>query len=409
MDTKQINKISGSNYKAFAKLANSAFEGLNADQWLQNHIEETPTEKLYGLFEQDTLIAGMRTFEFEMNFSSTTVQAGGVGMLAVDMLHKKEKNAYRLLQYFIQINAESNTNIVMLNPFQVGFYRKMGFGIGTRAHQVYIKPKEFVDFQAKSHLQELSTEDRIPIMECYNRIYSRTHGMTKRFPHERELNRPFLFGRVIGYVEAGEVKGYFVYSINEHQLHIHEMFFENPDVMKEFSTFFSNQSDQIKRVVIHSNLDDIIHFINSPESGLDTMIDLPSSTDHKHIENVGTGVMYRIINVRGFFEELKEKNHRFNQVTISIKLMIYDDLCSENDQPFIVKFRDGEIVEITEEGFSDVELTMFIGEFSSLMMGADNFYSFVKWGLAKVSDESFVHKVNLLFLTSNKPVMTKAF
>lgn len=128
---KQIRKITGSDYEKFSKLANSAFEGLNADKWLENHIEETTKENLYGVFKEDNLLAGMRTFDFEMNYSSTPIRVGGIGMLAVDMLHKKEKNAYHLLQYFLNLNSEAKVNLVMLNPFKVSFYKKMGFGIGT--------------------------------------------------------------------------------------------------------------------------------------------------------------------------------------------------------------------------------------------------------------------------------------
>ncbi|UOR12824.1 GNAT family N-acetyltransferase [Halobacillus amylolyticus] len=407
---KHIRKITGSDYEKFNKIANSAFEGLNADKWLENHIEETTKENLYGVFKDKNLLAGMRTFDFEMNYSSTPIRVGGVGMLAVDMLHKKEKNAYQLLQYFLNLNSDAKVNLVMLNPFKVSFYKKMGFGIGTKNYQFYLDPNEFPNYKEKSHLVELTVDERGQILDCYNRVYSRTHGMTKRFPFERELNRPFWFGRVIGYVIEGEVKGYFVYSIKEKDLHIHELFFESPDVIREFSTFLNSQSDQIKRVIINSNFDEILHFLDSPESGETTMVDFTSSPDYKHIANVGTGIMYRIINCSGFFEELKESNHIFNpSITISVKLAIEDDLFPINSLPFILDIKGGRIVDIKEDGPADVELRMNIAVFSSLVMGVDNANSYLKWGLMEISDVSYIKVINSLFQTDSKPMITKAF
>lgn len=149
---KEIKKISGNYYNEFSQIANAAFEGLNADKWLQDHIEETPNENIYGVFKNDKIVAGMRTFNFEMNFSHTPIPVGGVGMIAVGMLHKKERNAYQLMQHFFQINQEQDVNMVMLYPFSVSFYKKMGFGMGTRTHQFYLKSGAFYNFTNKGIL-----------------------------------------------------------------------------------------------------------------------------------------------------------------------------------------------------------------------------------------------------------------
>ncbi|WP_162785143.1 GNAT family N-acetyltransferase [Bacillus sp. P14.5] len=407
---RQIRKISGIDYEKFCKLANSAFQGLNADKWLMNHIEETSKEHLYGVFKGDELVAGMRTLDFEVNYSSTPIKAGGVGMVAVDMMHKRERNAYQLLQYFLQLNEEANSNVVMLHPFKVSFYKKMGFGIGTKNYQFYISTREFPDYNEKGHLAELGLKDREGVLECYNRVYSRTHGMTKRFPFERELNRPFSFGKVIGFVDEGEVKGYFVYSIEEKDLYIHELFFESPQVLREISTFLHRQSDQINRVVMNSNSDELLHFVNSPESGQTTMVDFPSATDNKHTANAGIGVMYRIVNCINFFKDLQEKSHQFNPgVTLAVKFSIFDSFYPSNSLPFIVAFENGKIVKIEEKGSYEVEIKMDIAEFSSWVMGVKNAHFFLRWGLMEISDERYSSVINCLFQTDRKPVVAKGF
>lgn len=405
---KEIKTISGNHYNEFCYIANTAFEGLNTDKWLQNHIEETPNENLFGVFKNDKVVAGMRTFNFEMNFCSTPIIIGGVGMIAVDLLHKKERNAYQLMQHFIQVNQAKDINIVMLHPFDVNFYKKMGFGLGTKTHQFYLQPEAFYNFAIKDHLVGLTNDDRVHVLECYNRVYEKTHGMTKRCLNEKELDRPFNYGRVIGYKQDNEIRGYMVGELTGKDLYIHELFFESPEVIKEFSTFLYQQSDQVDKIIINANQDDLLHFVRSPESGMDTMVDKPSSVDNNHLLNTGVGVMYRIINTKGFFDELKNKNHQFAKVSLSIKLTITDQFYPSNIEPLVVEFNDGKIQEINGAEF-DTEIEMNISEFSAMVMGAVNFKTLHKWGSAKISTSEYIDDVNQLFLTEDKPVCTKAF
>ncbi|MFC4559801.1 enhanced intracellular survival protein Eis [Virgibacillus kekensis] len=406
---KQIRKLTEKEYDDFAILANGAYPGLNAEKWLAAHINVSPDENLHGVYASDKLVAGMRTFDFRMNFNGTEIAAGGVGMIAVDLLHKKERNAYQLMQYFLKEYDESGTNIVMLNPFKVTFYRKMGFGMGTKSYQFHMHPREFINFRAKEHLKELSIEDREKVRECYNRIYAITHGMTRRPNTERELGRPFQFGRVIGYIEDGNLKGYMVFSSEEEELHIHELFFETPLVMKEFSTFLHSQADQFSNVIINSNHDDIIHMVNSPESKETPMTDFPSNVEPKHIAHLGAGVMFRIINGQRFFKDLMEKGHRFGRETVSLKLSITDEFFPQNSSAIIIDVVKGTLKEVRNEGIYDVELKINVSEFSSLVMGAVNLRTLQKWGLSELSESSYVRTLTSLFSTDNLPVVTKAF
>jgi len=54
----------------------------------------------YGLFEDGRLIGVMRLYDFTMKLLSTRTLVGGVGSVAVDLLHKKEKIARDMILYF---------------------------------------------------------------------------------------------------------------------------------------------------------------------------------------------------------------------------------------------------------------------------------------------------------------------
>ncbi|WP_179884814.1 enhanced intracellular survival protein Eis [Bacillus sp. AFS015802] len=404
----EIKAITHSTYESFCTLANGAFPGLNADQWLKDHIEETPSESLYGMFKGSHLVAGMRTFMFEMNLNQTTISVGGVGMLAVDVLHKKEGNAFQLVNYFYELNKSQGHHLVMLYPFNVSFYKKMGFGIGTHVYQYYLHPTAFQDYSRKDHLTQLSRKDRFLILDCYNRVYQNTHGMTKRFPTERELNRPFNFGRVVGFKRNDQVLGYVLYEPKGKDLYIHELFFETSEVIEEISTFLHQQSDQFQRIIINSNNDDFLHFVRSPESGMNTMLDTAPSVDNKHMVNLGVGVMYRVIDCKGLFVELSEKNHPFGNVSLTVQFEIQDELQSDDSKNFTVTFSDGTITSFHEHPV-DTVVKMETPEFSSMIMGAVNFRTLYKWGKAKLSNPEYVPHINNLFQTEGRPMCTKAF
>ncbi|WP_230875074.1 GNAT family N-acetyltransferase [Lysinibacillus cavernae] len=71
----------------------------------------------YGLWEDDKLIGGMRLHDFQMNLFSKMLPIGGVGLVAVDLLHKKEKVAKELIQHFLNSFIEKNVHFVALYPF----------------------------------------------------------------------------------------------------------------------------------------------------------------------------------------------------------------------------------------------------------------------------------------------------
>lgn len=56
----------------------------------------------YGLWEDNKLIGGMRLHDFEMNLFSKMIPIGGVGLVAVDLLRKKEKVAKELIDHFFK-------------------------------------------------------------------------------------------------------------------------------------------------------------------------------------------------------------------------------------------------------------------------------------------------------------------
>jgi len=90
----------------------------------------------YGLWEENKLVGGMRLHDFEMNLFSKMIPVGGIGLVAVDLLRKKEKMAKELIDHFFKVFLEKQVHFVALYPFRPDFYKKMGFGYGPKVHNI---------------------------------------------------------------------------------------------------------------------------------------------------------------------------------------------------------------------------------------------------------------------------------
>jgi hypothetical protein len=62
--------------------------------------DEDPNTRFLGLFENGEMRGVMRWHDFTMNFFGKQTLAGGLGGVAVDLLHKKEKVAAEMVQAF---------------------------------------------------------------------------------------------------------------------------------------------------------------------------------------------------------------------------------------------------------------------------------------------------------------------
>jgi len=120
----------------------------------------------------------------------------------------------------------------------------------------------------------------------------------------------------------------------------------------------------------------------------------------------GVGLMYRIINVRGFFEELT--THNFNGQTLTFKLTVNDSLLAENNQQIVIEAIDGNI-KISNSTNYDVEMVIDIAELSSLIIGVVTVQELLMLSKVKISDGQYVQSLHHFFFVPDKPTCITAF
>ena len=415
----RIKKIPLKDFEAFARIAIKAYPPIvspsedAAEKFAGRLIRQQQADRTftaYGLYRKQKLLGGLRLHDFKMTMYSTIVPVGGGGLLAVDLVHKKEHVARDLMIFFLEHFRKRGYPLATLYPFRPDFYRQMGFGYGPRLNQFRFNPADLPPGHEKVHIVPLDKKDTGELAKCHDRIAARTHGMMKisNFQMERML-RPAM--TMVGYRKGRELLGYMVFTFRPYNkdnfvsndLVISELLYEDPEVFHEFMAFLRSQADQVRHIV-YNTFDDYFHFYPAdPRDDSDNMI-----APVYHQSNVqGVGIMYRVIDIPRLFSVLKD--HDFGGQTLRVKMTITDSFMSENAGNWVIHADKGRVKLKSSRGDADVEIKLDIAEFSSLIMGVISFSDLYRMGLADISDTGQVGAVDRLLFSEQKPICTAQF
>lgn len=409
----EIRELPDSDLEAFAQIMRTAFLDLTMSaaelaQRLRGGHSSTPFTQLYGFYRDGALLGGMRHHDFTMSFHGTMLPVGGVAMVAVDLLHKRQQVAKELIGFYLRHYRARGVPLAALYAFRPDFYRQMGFGYGGKHNLYRVRPDSFPRGARPRHLRHLSREDLPALLACYHRQVARSHGLFLR--HEGWGARVFDSGatRALGYVVDGEVQGYLLYTFltGKHSLHndleIRELVYEHPAALAELCTFLHTQADQVTRVVFSSQDDQIHHLLYDPRNDSGNVF---HSVSHE-TNAQGVGIMYRVIDLPGLLAALAGHNFGGQSVTLAIDLR--DSFLPEHAGPVTVQFRDGR-PHLAPDAQPDVRLAIAVEQLSPLIMGAVDFRALQGYGLAEISDPAYSGVLQRLFLSDQKPICLTEF
>jgi predicted acetyltransferase len=418
----EIRILSPSDFDTLPRIFADAYPGIKVvseedrqrlkQRALKLHMEE-PTTHFHGLFRHGKLLGIMCFYDFTMNFLGARIHAGGVGQVAVDLAHKKEHVAKEMMCYFLQHFRQRGASLVALYPFRPDFYRKMGFGYGTKMNQYRVRPTSLPRGSSKANIRYLSEDDKQALRDCYQRFAARTHGMMDKT--ERELQR--MFGnpehRIVGCEIDEQIQGYLVFTFVQgesfiiNDITIHEFIYENRQVLSELLTFLHTQADQIRFVIINTQDEYFHHLLLDPRNPSERLI-----PDVYHETNVqGLGLMYRVIDLPHMIDLLGECDlglPLFGARNFALKLTVDDSFLPENTGSLLLRFEDTHLRRL-DRGNYEAEIRLDIADFSSLLAGTVDFRGLYRYGLADISSPKHVEIVNRIFAVAEKPMCTTSF
>ena len=414
----QIKKLPLKDFYSFVEIVSNAYPGIGivtkerkeeSRRRMIKTEKEDPILNHYGYYRDRKLLGGLRLFDFTMTLFETKIMCGGGGLLAVDLMHKKEKVAKELMEFFIDFYLKKGAPMTALYPFRPDFYRKMGFGYGSKINEYFIRPADLPSGGDRANVRFMTLKDWPSLAACYNRIASKTHGMFQRAKYEKNwYNQPQF--KIAAYKKDQNVEGYVIFSFKtsdkenfiDIRMRINEIYYENPQAFLALMTFLKTQSDQVKGI-FYTTQDEFFHFVPfDPRNGTDHLLPMVGHETNTQ----GVCIMYRVINMSALFEALKD--HDFSGQSCRLKLTIADSFLKSNNGSHIIHFENGQ-ARLKKSGGFDVEISMDIAEFSSLVMGSINFKKLYNYGMASISDTKYLGTVNRIFKTEARPITTTQF
>jgi predicted acetyltransferase len=414
-----IRKLTNEEIHIFIDIVINAYPGIMQnstdfkERFYNNLVdlqENDDSINLFGLFRNNKLIGGMRIHNYKMNLFSQTIEVGGVGLVAVDLLHKKEKVAKEIIDYFIHYFKELGTSLVMLYPFRPDFYKKMGFGYGLKMNQYILTPSSFPNITNKEGILFLDESHKELVRDCYNRYASRTHGMI--YKTNNQLNSMFKNPnqKFVGYMIDGRLEGYLQFSFEKvrednflsNNLLIKEYIYENPLAFAKLNSFLHSQADQIQSVILNSQDNSLQYLFHDPRNGSNRMI--PSV--YHETNTSGVGLMYRIIDIHTFASQLNHLN--FNNITCSFSLKLIDTFLSDESSTYFINIKNGQLT-MSDDNKSDFEIELDISDLSSLLMGAIDVSRLYHYGLLKIDNINYLETLEKLFMNRKEPKCSTAF
>lgn len=413
----RVDVLRRADLDAYVKITAGAYPGLKIfsdddRSRLYNRLAMTyddPAVAIYGLYQEQRLLAGMILYDFNMNFRGEFVPVGGLGSLAVDLLHRKRKLAKEMITFYMRHFRDRGVCLSLLYPFRLDFYRRMGFGYGTKMNQYAFRSEGIRQTMVESRpIVYLGADDVEKVLACHERYAAATHGMISGTVElfRQMLTNPSL--RTVGYFDGGELKGYLTFDFENQEhflrndLRVKQLIYEDSFALHGLFAFLRSLADQSERIVVSTQDETFHHLLNDPGNRSHNL--LPSVFHESNAQ--GVGLMYRLLNLPGLFSLARPV--RFGKETLTVKIALVDSFLPENNDQVVVHFDHGQ-PSLVRQGQHDTEIRLDVSDFSSLIMGVISFRQLFAYGQAEISEVGYIDQVSRLFATDSKPICMTTF
>jgi len=409
---RSIREVQESELNELARITIDAFPGMKVegqdarDRMLERlaRVMREPVVHFFGAFEGERMVGVMRCYDFTMKLHGARLLVGGVGGVAVDLRHKKERVAADMIRFYLDYYRRKNAALTALYPFRPDFYRRMGFGYGVKLNRYSFAPSSLPAGGEGQRVDFLSAADRAGVAACYERFLERTNGLFQMPPHVLDALFADTNQRIVGYHRNGELRGYLVFRFEPapgenwlvNDIQLRALIYDDTEALSALLGFLRKQADQVGRVIYETQDDAFHHLLNDPRDGSDRLL---AGLWHE-VNSQGVGIMYRVIDVSRLFALLAERD--FGGVSARVGLNISDTFLPENGGRYVLAVEAGRAM-LTDGGAADVDLSLDIADFSSLVVGAVDFNRLHAYGRATLSDDAHAPLVDRLFRVELRP------
>ena len=342
-----------------------------------------------GLFEGDVLIATMKLILFSMNCFGRMQTACGLMALEVHPLHKKQGAALEMIRYFEDYARRHGALLTLLLPFQISFYRRMGYGFAGKLYEYHLPtavlPKP--DGEARRHLRLLQPEDFDRVLACHSRFAAQNHGMVEKFEEEVRAARTDIQVRRIGYcADDGTLRGYVAYrfesasdtNYTRNRLSVEELVYDDGVVLRALLGALKLQEDLAQTVLLRTGEEDFHHLLEDPQDVSGNCIDYGFL--QTNVSAIGT--MFKLLDPAAFVTATAYR--ALPQGTLTAAFCYRDEL-AHRDCRTVLRFDGGRWSALPEEAPAEVTVTCRQGDLASLLMASCGLEGMVRLGAVAVT------------------------
>lgn len=383
-------------------------------------LQEFDHVNFFGLFEynigesgersEENLIAIMKLIDFDMNLYGEMRRATGLMSLGVHPMHKRKGAARDMVRFFEKYTTESGGCVAMLLPFRMDFYKKLGYGCGTKLDEYHIRTDYLPDVSGRAELENLRLlrkDEAALTVDCYAEFVKRNHGAVCKFEEEIRdiLNDDDV--RRIGCFEDGKLVGYAAFSFENtsdcnytlNLMNVKELVYFDAEILRKLLGGLRMQADLAQSVIIRSGEPDFYHLLESCQDMSGNYIDFGFL--QTNVSAIGT--MYKICDVEAF---VKAAAHRsFPNIKLSVGFAVTDDV-EKTEQKFTLDFENGRWEYCGDEAAyeaAEVHVSCLRSDLSSLLMGSAEFGGLARLGKMKIDKPEYVRTLDTLLHAEQKP------
>ena len=400
-------------YPAFKDLDEDCYKKFEAKNTRDMELDEKVD--FYGCFREGKLIATMKLVNFEMNVYGPMQKAVGLMALGVHPLYKKQGVAREMVRFYEKYTLEKDAICVLL-PFRIGFYRKMGYGLGSRMDEYHIPTENLPAWDSPEGLEPLSLGDLEKVFSANDEFCSMNHGMLRKFEEEKRLMEADTSTLRIGCFEDGRLTGYAAYRYEDasetnytmNRIVVDELVYFNGEVIRKILGFFRNQSDLAQTIVIRSGEEDFYHLLTDPADISGYYI--PNGYLQTNVSAICN--MYKIPDPAAFVGRTSYR--KFPPMELKAAFSYTDEMTGEKGR-LIISFRknkDGMSSRWEAEegsGDADIEIECMKGDLSSLLMGSLRAGSMIRMGMVWADRPEYADVLDALMYYKQRPFSNNDF
>ena len=389
-----------------------AYKSLDAEcrqHYREKHrleLREDRQVQTVGLFEDGVLIATMKLILFSMNFFGKMQPACGLMALEVHPLHKKKGAALFMVRYFEDYARQNGALLTLLLPFQISFYRRMGYGFAGKLYEYHLPtaalPKP--DTEARKHLRLMQPEDFDEALACHSRFAAKNHGMVEKFEEEVRAARDDIQVRRIGYYADGQLKGYIAYrfestsdsNYTQNRLSVEELVYEGGAILRALLGALNLQGDLAQTVILRTGEEDFHHLLDDPQDISKNYIDYGFL--QTNISAIGT--MFKLVDGETFVKKTAYRPFPAGKLTATFR---YRDEMADCEKQLRITFADGHWAVAAADSTADVTVACRQGDLASLLMGSCELEAMLRLGAVTADDSTKTQELTRLLHYGQKP------